>query len=150
MRFFDRFKKGYKEAERPPRKTAPVKQTVEKREKTVREEIAEHAVAKPAATKVAAKSEIAHRILLKPIISEKTTLLHGHNQYVFKVASDANKIMIKRAIKEAFHADPSHVRIIRVQGKEVRRGNIKGRRASYKKAIVSMPAGVTLPVYEGV
>ena len=150
MRFFDRFKTEKKGSDRAPKKAVATKASVEHREKTVREELAEHAAKKPAAIKVAGTSSIAHRILLKPIVSEKSTLLHSKNQYVFKVAPSANKIEIKKAIQEAFHSMPTDVRIIRVQGKEVRRGTQKGRRASYKKAIVKMPAGVTLPIYEGV
>ena len=124
--------------------------------RTVREEIelAQAKAKKPAGAAVskkpAAPGMLAYRILLRPIVSEKTTHLHSFNQYVFKVAPVASKMMVKKAIFEVYHEKPVAVKMIWVHGKALRRGAIRGQRSSYKKAIVKMPKGVVLPVYEGV
>ena len=60
------------------------------------------------------------------------------------------KVQIKKAIEELYKAKPIRVRIINVSGKFVTRGKVSGRTSAYKKAIVVMPKGVKLPVYEGV
>ncbi len=124
--------------------------------RTIREEIelAQAKAKKPAGAAVskkpAAPGMLAYRILLRPIVSEKTTHLHSFNQYVFKVAPVASKMMVKKAIFEVYHEKPVAVKMIWVQGKTLRRGALRGQRSSYKKAIVKMPKGVVLPVYEGV
>lgn len=92
----------------------------------------------------------AHNILLRPVVSEKSTHLHSFNQYVFKVNPRASKNQIAQAMFDTYNARPESVHIIRVAGKKITRGKVKGQRAAYKKAVVKMPKGVTLPIYEGV
>lgn len=149
MSILDRFKKKEEKKALQERglKSAP---------KTVREEREEAEAQKSqkktavAAKVVATGGTYGHAILLKPVVSEKSAHLHGFNQYVFKVAMTANKVSIKKAIKETYNAEPATVRIIKMQGKTVMRGRTKGFTNSYKKAIITMPKGVTLPIYEGV
>lgn len=168
MGIFDLFKKK-EPAHTKPSKAASEPSSVKeapKKEKqargastpprTIREEIelAQAKAKKPAGAAVskkpAAPGMLAYRILLRPIVSEKTTHLHSFNQYVFKVAPVASKMMVKKAIFEVYHEKPVAVKMIWVQGKTLRRGALRGQRSSYKKAIVKMPKGVVLPVYEGV
>ncbi len=150
MSFLDRFKK------QEEKKNAGTQRKVQPAQKTVREEREAAEVVKTqkkgavAATVSATGGMYAHSVLLKPIVSEKTAHLHAFNQYVFKVAPNANKVSVKKAIKETYNADPLEVRIVKVQGKVVMRGREKGYRNSYKKAFIRMPKGVTLPIYEGV
>lgn len=124
-----------------PDRAAPATQV----QKTVREERADST----AKAHAAGKGEYAHRVLLRPIISEKTAHLSVMNQYVFEIAHSANKVMVKRAIRELYDAAPTRVRIITMGGKRVVRGRVTGTTSSYKKAIVTMPKGVSLPVYQG-
>ena len=56
-------------------------------------------------------------IIIRPIISEKTTELMELNKYVFEVPMKANKVMVKQAIKELFGVTPEKINIIRVRGK---------------------------------
>lgn len=93
----------------------------------------------------------AHEVLIRPIISERSADLHSRlNQYVFEVHRKANKIEIKKAIKEMYDVDPISIRIVTVPGKPVTRGQVRGRTNAYKKAIIAVPKGTELPVYEGV
>jgi large subunit ribosomal protein L23 len=92
-----------------------------------------------------------HRIIKRPIVTEKSTqMLQQGNHYVFEVADDANKIEIARAVEGLFSVEVTRVRTFNILGKERRMGWRKGRRPSWKKAIVTLKAGQTIPVIEGV
>jgi large subunit ribosomal protein L23 len=91
--------------------------------------------------------------IIRPVVSEKSTLLGEQGKYVFEVASDANKIQIKHAVEEAFSnkkVQVSEVNILRVPGKLRRRGRSVGMTRSWKKAIVTLRAGQRLDLCEGV
>ena len=89
-------------------------------------------------------------ILKKARVTEKTAHLTKNNQYVFDVDSSANKTQIARAVFAIYKIKPTAVNIIRTKGKTVRIGKINGTRSDNKKAIVTMPAGKTLGIYENV
>lgn len=91
----------------------------------------------------------AHRVLLRPLISEKATIAAGQNKYSFLVAQSANKVEIKKAIQEIYGVKPAHVNILNYAGKIVRSGRNIGRRASAKNAIVTLKKGDTIKLYEG-
>ena len=91
--------------------------------------------------------------IIRPVVSEKSTLLGDQGKYVFEVASDANKIQIKHAVEEAFSnkkVQVTEVNILRVPGKLRRRGRSVGMTKSWKKAIVTLRAGQRLDLFEGV
>ena len=92
----------------------------------------------------------AYRILIKPLITEKGGSLANLGKYVFEVAKDANKVEIAKAIQEVYGIMPVKVNLLRMAGKRKRRGNITGKRKNWKKAIVTLPKGKTINVYEGV
>ena len=92
----------------------------------------------------------AYRILVKPVITEKAAFLGHQNQYVFAVSSTANKIEIAKAINEVYGIKPVDVNIVKMHGKKVRSGRVRGARKDWKKAIVTLPAGKTIKIYEGV
>jgi large subunit ribosomal protein L23 len=92
----------------------------------------------------------AYRVLLKPIVTEKASIMSSKNQYVFQVADNANKIEISKAIAQVFGIKPLKVNIISMIGKTVRTKKIKGKRKDWKKAIVIMPEGKSIDIYEGV
>lgn len=103
------------------------------------------------AKKTGAKNhENAYRVLIKPLITEKATNLGTENKYVFIVARRANKISIARALETTYGVNPVAVNIINSDGKFVTRGRIKGQRSDFKKAIITLKAGDTIKVYEGV
>jgi len=91
--------------------------------------------------------------ILRPVVSEKSTILGNQGKYIFEVASDANKIQIKRAVEEAFankKVQVSAVNILRVPGKTRRRGRSVGMTRSWKKAVVTLRPGQRLDLFEGV
>lgn len=92
----------------------------------------------------------AHRILVKPLITEKAANLGVQDKYVFEVSLKANKIEITKAIKEVYGIEPISVNVISVKGKKVRQGRTFGRTKDRKKAIVALPKGKTINIYEGV
>jgi len=89
-------------------------------------------------------------ILIKPVVTEKAAGVNHLNQYVFMVAKKANKIDVAKAVTIFYGIKPVAVNIINVMGKKVARGKIKGQRSDWKKAIVTLPAGKTIQIYEGV
>ena len=92
----------------------------------------------------------AYRILMKPLVTEKVSTLGAENKYVFQVAKDVNKIEVAKAITEVYGIKPISVNIINVRGKKVRYGRKTGKRRNWKKAIITLPKGKSINVYEGV
>ncbi|MCC7105247.1 MAG: 50S ribosomal protein L23 [Chloroflexi bacterium] len=99
----------------------------------------------------------AHEILVKPIVTEKNTMLSESGRYAFEVDVRANKIQIRQAIQEVFNVEVTAVNIIRVPGKVKRvvRGRrrvkqIAGRTRSWKKAVVSLKEGQRIELFQGV
>jgi large subunit ribosomal protein L23 len=90
---------------------------------------------------------MARSILIEPYVTEKMTrLMEEGNHYAFKVAKDANKIQIRKALEARYpDVDIKEVRTMVVRGKRrrqfTRRGLIEGRKPSYKKAIVTLKSG---------
>ena len=93
----------------------------------------------------------AYDIIIKPVITEQSMEATEDKKYVFKVATDANKTEIKKAIEKIFDVKVEKVNTIRMEGKEKRQGAAPaGRRASYKKAMVKLTAdSKTIEIVEG-
>ena len=82
------------------------------------------------------------KILLSPHVSEKSTLTADTNrQFVFRVARDARKPEIKRAVELMFKVQVNRVQVVNVKGKRKTFGRIPGRRPDWKKAYVCLKAG---------
>lgn len=82
------------------------------------------------------------QILLAPHVSEKSTLVgEAHNQYVFKVLTDATKAEVKSAVEKLFDVEVESVRVANMKGKQKRFAGRTGRRNSWKKAYVALAAG---------
>ena len=77
-------------------------------------------------------------IIIKPILSEKSFSGIQMKRYTFKVAKNATKVDIKKAVEEVFGVEVAKVNTINVQGKVKRRGATSGKRPDYKKAIVQL------------
>lgn len=91
--------------------------------------------------------KFAHDIIRKPIISERSMEVtfdkEGNEikKYSFEVPSSANKIEIKKAVEEIFGVKVAAVNTMNVTGKLKRMGRYEGRRASYKKAVITLDKG---------
>ena len=92
----------------------------------------------------------AYKTLIKPLVTEKVSNLGALNKYVFAVAGSANKIEVAKAINEIYGIKPVSINIIKMMGKKARYGKISGKRKDWKKAIVTLPKGETIKIYEGV
>lgn len=93
---------------------------------------------------------LAGQLLRTPHVSEKAARLADRGTYVFDVPVHAEKVAIKQAVERAYKVKVASVRTIRGIGKPVSRGRRAGRRASWKKALVTLAKGQTLSIYEGV
>lgn len=89
-------------------------------------------------------------LIRSPVITEKATLGSEHSQVTFRVAMDATKPEIKAAIEGIFEVKVKAVNTLRQQGKQKRFRGRLGRRAAYKKAIVSLEDGQSIDVTTGV
>ncbi len=92
----------------------------------------------------------AYAVLVKPMITEKASVLGAINKYIFMVSIDSNKIDVAKAIKEVYGVKPIAVNIIRSEGKAKRYGRYVGKRKDFKKAVVTLAKGQSIQVYEGV
>lgn len=92
----------------------------------------------------------AYRILVRPLITEKASVMGSQNKYVFVVNTQANKIEIAQAIEDVYGVRPVGVNIIKMKGKFVTRGRFIGKRKDWKKAIITLPEGESIQVYEGI
>ncbi|MCX7878415.1 MAG: 50S ribosomal protein L23 [Ignavibacteria bacterium] len=92
-------------------------------------------------------------ILIKPVITEKMTLLQeSHNQYAFEVSPDATKIDIKNAIQKKFNVKVESIRTVNLKGKRksqfTRRGRFEGYRPNRKRAIVTLSKDSKIDLFE--
>jgi large subunit ribosomal protein L23 len=77
-------------------------------------------------------------VILKPIISERSMDLAAEKKYTFKVAPEAQKIEIKKAVEEIFGVEVEKVNVMNLNGKKKRMGRFEGKTAAYKKAVVTL------------
>lgn len=106
--------------------------------------------AKPVQEKVVTDDKRAYGILVRPLISEKATIGVSAGKYVFEVSSQANKVDIKKAIKDVYGVMPRQINIVNQLGKKVRAGRKFGTTKNYKKAIITLKKGETIKLYEGI
>ena len=89
-------------------------------------------------------------IIIKPIITEASMDNLAIKKYTFKVAVDSNKIDIGKAVEALFNVKVAKVNTMNVRGKEKRQGVHKGRRADWKKAIVTLTeSSKTIEFFDG-
>lgn len=115
---------------------------------------------KDLATKKAAKTEktkkavniysAAHKFLLKPIVSEKAADLNVINKYVFQVLKKVTKKEVARSIYAVYGIKPVKINFVNLSGKSRRYGRTIGKTSDKKKAIVTLPTGKSIQIYEGV
>lgn len=90
-----------------------------------------------------------HDILIKPLITEKGTMLQESNKYLFQVALTSNKNRIKEAVEKTFDVSVVSVNICWNRGKEKRLGPRMNRTPDIKKAIVTLKSGDRIQIIEG-
>ena len=88
-------------------------------------------------------------VLNGPHLSEKSHIAAENNQFVFKGRTDATKKEIKQAVELLFEVSVDNVTVMNYRGKEKRHGLSRGRRASWKKAYVSLAEGSSIDFLGG-
>ena len=91
----------------------------------------------------------ATQVLIRPVVSEKSYVLATAGKYTFRVHADAHKTQIKQAVEELFDVTVLDVATMAVKGKPKRRGYTSGHRRSWKKAIVQLREGESIPIFQG-
>lgn len=89
------------------------------------------------------------QVIIRPVVSEKSYVLAAADRYTFRVHADANKTQIRQAVSALFDVGVLEVRTSSVKSKPKRRGHTSGRTRGWKKAIVQVREGDTIPVFQG-
>jgi len=92
-----------------------------------------------------------YKIIIRPLITEKSNIATAYGQYTFLVDPRANKVEIAQAVSYIFDVDVEKVRVIVQPAKFGRWGRKRvQRKPSVKKAIVTLPPGQRIEAFEGV
>jgi large subunit ribosomal protein L23 len=89
------------------------------------------------------------QVIIRPVVSEKSYVLAANDKYTFRVHADAHKTQIRQAVEALFDVKVLEVRTITVRSKPKRRGHTSGRTRAWKKAIVQVRPGDSIPVFQG-
>lgn len=89
------------------------------------------------------------QVIIRPVVSEKSYQLSAANRYVFRVHPDAHKTQIRQAVQELFDVHVVDVKTLSVKSKPKRRGVSSGRTRTWKKAIVKLREGESIPIFQG-
>ena len=90
-----------------------------------------------------------HQVLIKPTITEKSTILQESGKYTFQVAPKANKVEVKQAIEQNFNVTVLDVNITKLRGKKKRYGPRAVKQPDIKKAVVTLQSGDRINLVEG-
>lgn len=149
MGLLDKFKKkeSSKGEELKFSQKKEAKVVVEKKSKIIENKTEVKATTKKSGTKLSGN---AYKILVSPVVSEKSAVGESMNTYTFKVAVNATKVDVKNAIKQIYGVNPKTVRVINMEGKKTRAGRRQGRRQDWKKAMIVLSKGQSINIHEGV
>lgn len=87
-------------------------------------------------------------VIRKPIfLTEKSNMLRGHNQVVFEVLRNANKVQIKEAVQTLFSVKVESVNTMLYRGKDRRMGRGYAKMQNWKKAVVTLAEGETIDFF---
>jgi large subunit ribosomal protein L23 len=87
------------------------------------------------------------QVIIRPIVSEKTYVLAEAGKYTFRVHERAHKTQIRQAVEQLFDVKVAEVRTASVKTKPKRRGYTSGQTRRWKKAIVQVAPGETIPIF---
>ena len=88
------------------------------------------------------------QVIIRPVVSEKSFVLAEAGKYTFRVHDKAHKTQIRQAVEQLFDVKVTGVRTVSVKSKPKRRGVHAGRTRSWKKAIVQVREGDTIPIFQ--
>ena len=90
-----------------------------------------------------------HKVLERPTITEKSTVLQESGKYTFRVAQKANKVQVKEAVEKSFNVTVIGVNITKTHGKRKRYGSRMTKKPDIKKAVVTLAEGDRINLIEG-
>jgi large subunit ribosomal protein L23 len=88
------------------------------------------------------------QVVIRPVVSEKTYVLSAAGKYTFRVHPDAHRTQIRQAVEKMFDVKVVAVRTMSVKSKPKRRGVTRGRTRVWKKAIVEVAEGQSIPIFQ--
>jgi large subunit ribosomal protein L23 len=91
----------------------------------------------------------ASQVIIRPVVSEKSFVLAELGKYTFRVHDKAHKTQIRQAIEQLFDVKVVDVRTVSMRSKPKRRGHTSGKTRHWKKAIVQVREGDTIPIFQG-
>ncbi len=83
-------------------------------------------------------------VLVKPLVTEKALILSGKRVYLFQVAPNANKIQVKKAVKEKYGVHPVKVNVLVQKARDFLRRGRKVHQPKVKKAMVFLKEGESI------
>jgi large subunit ribosomal protein L23 len=89
------------------------------------------------------------QVIIRPVLSEKSYVLSAAGKYTFRVHPDAHRTQIRQAVESLFEVHVVAVRTLSVKSKPKRRGTTRGRTRAWKKAIVEVRSGESIPIFQG-
>lgn len=89
------------------------------------------------------------QVLVRPVVTEKSTLLQSQDRYVFEVTPAANKPMVRQAVEQAYNVTVVKVNILKNRGKMKRFGPRHVKTRDRKKAVVTLKPGDKIQIFEG-
>src|SRR5690349_135686 len=89
------------------------------------------------------------QVIIRPVVSEQSYVLAAADKYTFRVHPNAHKPQIRQAIEQLFEVKVVEVRTTAVKSEAKRRGFTAGRPRSWKKAVVQVAPGDTIPIFQG-
>ena len=91
-----------------------------------------------------------NQVIIRPMITEKSTILQEGGKYVFQVALKANKVEVKQAVETTFSVKVMDVNTTKIRGRVRRYGPRLKKMPDIKKAVVTLRRGDRIQVIEGV
>ena len=88
------------------------------------------------------------QVIIRPVVSEKSYVLAAADRYTFRVHPDAHKTQIRQAVEQLFDVNVLEVRTVSVRSKPKRRGMTSGRTRAWKKAVVQVREGQSIPIFQ--
>jgi large subunit ribosomal protein L23 len=88
------------------------------------------------------------QVIIRPVVSEKSYVLSANDKYTFRVHPDAHKTQIRQAVEQLWDVKVVAVRTASVKSKPKRRGQTAGRTRQWKKAMVQLREGDSIPIFQ--
>jgi large subunit ribosomal protein L23 len=91
----------------------------------------------------------AAKVLVRPLVTEKSTILNEQGKYVFEIGPDATKEDVAKAVAKTFNVTVTAVNTMRIRGKTKRFGRRLSKQPDVRKAVVSLKPGDKIQLFEG-